>query len=171
MMKEEDKVFRIWKEEQKAHVADLEEDVDLRGGLRDIFIDRAVEPFGTWKGALSRSGKLQQLTEAPKQQPPENNGSQSRQETSAPKTKQELEEEKKAAETRAAVKKVFADLNSETKKKAWGLRPDRPTLEWVSENEIAVGQHLNNHFSEAASLLGRAGARWNQEKGAFVVVA
>ena len=71
----------------------------------------------------------------------------------------------------AAVKKVFADLNSETKKKAWGLRPDRPTLEWVSENEIAVGQHLNNHFSEAASLLGRAGARWNQEKGAFVVVA
>jgi len=173
MTKEEEQLFEIWKDEQKAKVHGLEDDNELHGGLKDIFIDRAIEPFGTWKAALLRNGKLQGVTETSgNRKPLESKGSdQQTSELARVKQEAEIKAAAKAAEIRAAVKKVFADLNTEAKKKAWGLKLDKPTLEWASENEIVVGQHLNNHFSEAAQLLGHAGARWNQETGAFVVVA
>lgn len=73
MTKEEEQLFRIWKDEQKAHVRDLEEDAELRGGLRDTFIDRALEPFGTWKAARLRNGIMppqqQQHTADPLKKP------------------------------------------------------------------------------------------------------
>ncbi len=57
MISEEEKFFREWLAEQKAHAKIIDDDKELHGEYKVILMERSTEPYGTWKLSRFKNGQ------------------------------------------------------------------------------------------------------------------
>jgi len=67
MISEEEKLFREWLNEQKAHAKIIDDDKELHGEYKVILMERSTEPYGTWKLARFKKPTEQTQVDTTKQ--------------------------------------------------------------------------------------------------------